>query len=173
MYIKREVLEKIGVLDTKLFMYHEDLEYCWRARIAGYSVVIAPQATVYHHYEFKRNKKLFYWTERNRWVVLLQNYSLGTLLKLLPMLVFMELGMLGYSVLGGWVQYKLRGYVWVMTHIFSILKMRIRTQSLRTVSDNAIMQVMDGELLMSEMNNPVLKHIVSPLSNWYFKKIKK
>ncbi|MDP3995522.1 MAG: glycosyltransferase family 2 protein, partial [bacterium] len=62
--VKRSVLEQVGFLDEKFFMYHEDLDLCWRAKLAGYRVMLAPKAMVYHYYEFNRNKEMFYWTER-------------------------------------------------------------------------------------------------------------
>ena len=101
MLIKKEVLDKIGMFDEKFFMYHEDLDLCWRARLAGYKIILAPKSIVYHFYEFNRNKKMLYWTERNRWVCLLQNYSISTLIKLFPMLFIVELMMIVYSLIGG------------------------------------------------------------------------
>jgi GT2 family glycosyltransferase len=46
---RREMLAEIGLLDEDLFMYLEDVELNWRAQLAGYRVVFAPQAVVYHH----------------------------------------------------------------------------------------------------------------------------
>jgi len=172
MLIKKEVIEKIGMLDEKLFMYHEDLDFSWRAQLAGFSVMIAPQATVYHYYEFSRNKKLFYWTERNRLAVLLQNYCLRTLLLLLPMLVFIEFAMLGYSVLGRWARYKLLGYGWVIAHLPQIIATRRRVQKKRALSDREMIKRMEAKLEMSEVENPILKYIVSPIAVLYYRIIR-
>ena len=46
---KREVFERIGLLDTRFFMYVEDVDFCYRAEKAGYSVYCFPNATVIHH----------------------------------------------------------------------------------------------------------------------------
>lgn len=35
--IKKEVIEKIGMLDEKIFMYGEDVEYCWKAKRSGFT----------------------------------------------------------------------------------------------------------------------------------------
>lgn len=48
MLIKREVIEKIGLLDDKIFMYEEDVEYCFRANNAGYKVGWTNQAEIIH-----------------------------------------------------------------------------------------------------------------------------
>jgi GT2 family glycosyltransferase len=46
---RREMLEDIGLFDEELFMYLEDVDLNWRAQLAGYRAVFAPQAVVYHH----------------------------------------------------------------------------------------------------------------------------
>jgi GT2 family glycosyltransferase len=48
MFVKREVFKKIGFLDERYFLYLEDLEFCQRAKQAGFKIVFAPQALVWH-----------------------------------------------------------------------------------------------------------------------------
>ena len=46
--IKKEVVEKIGLLCEDFFMYYEDIEWSLRARGAGYKTVVAPAAHIWH-----------------------------------------------------------------------------------------------------------------------------
>ncbi len=47
--IKREVIERIGLLDEGFYPYlGEDMDYCARARRAGYKIIVAPSAEVVH-----------------------------------------------------------------------------------------------------------------------------
>src|SRR3989344_9639576 len=46
--IKKEVVEKIGLLCEDFFMYYEDIEWSLRARKAGYKTAIAPAAHIWH-----------------------------------------------------------------------------------------------------------------------------
>lgn len=46
--IKKEVFEKIGELDSKFFLYYEDADFSLRAKKAGFKVVFAPKAIVFH-----------------------------------------------------------------------------------------------------------------------------
>jgi GT2 family glycosyltransferase len=46
--IRRTALDEIGALDDSLFMYAEDLDWCWRAREAGWQVWFTPDAVVRH-----------------------------------------------------------------------------------------------------------------------------
>jgi GT2 family glycosyltransferase len=48
-YIRREVIERIGVLDAeRYFCYYEDIDYCLRVREAGFSVWCAGEVRVAH-----------------------------------------------------------------------------------------------------------------------------
>jgi hypothetical protein len=46
--LPRRALQEIGLLDEGFLMYYEDSEWCYRARLFGYTVRLAPQAVVYH-----------------------------------------------------------------------------------------------------------------------------
>jgi GT2 family glycosyltransferase len=46
--IRREVIEKVGLLDEGYFMYFEDSDYCRAARAAGFRVHYYPSARVVH-----------------------------------------------------------------------------------------------------------------------------
>ena len=48
MMIRREVLEQIGLLDERFFMYCEDVDICYRARQAGWEVLYCPHAVITH-----------------------------------------------------------------------------------------------------------------------------
>lgn len=46
--VRREAVERIGLLDDRFFAYHEDIDWCYRARQAGFKLMVVPAATVYH-----------------------------------------------------------------------------------------------------------------------------
>jgi N-acetylglucosaminyl-diphospho-decaprenol L-rhamnosyltransferase len=46
--IRREVFEKIGLLDEGFFMYFEEVDFCKRAKDAGFRVGYVPQSRVIH-----------------------------------------------------------------------------------------------------------------------------
>lgn len=48
MMIRREVIDEIGLLDDNIFMYGEDIEYCFRARHHHWDVAIEPNAKLIH-----------------------------------------------------------------------------------------------------------------------------
>jgi GT2 family glycosyltransferase len=46
--VRREVFETVGLLDEAFFLYYEDMDYCRRARRAGWRVRLCPAALVRH-----------------------------------------------------------------------------------------------------------------------------
>ncbi len=45
---KREVLEKIGFFDEGMFMYVEEVDWCYRTKKAGYKVMFTPVTSIVH-----------------------------------------------------------------------------------------------------------------------------
>lgn len=48
MAIKRDVFEKIGILDEKYFLYYEDNDFSQRAKSAGFSIIYQPKSVIWH-----------------------------------------------------------------------------------------------------------------------------
>jgi GT2 family glycosyltransferase len=48
MWIRRDLIDAIGALDERFFMYCEDVDLCWRCHEAGREVWYAPEAVVTH-----------------------------------------------------------------------------------------------------------------------------
>lgn len=46
--IKREMIERVGILDKKYFLYSEDVDYSLRVKKAGYKVLFCPKSIVWH-----------------------------------------------------------------------------------------------------------------------------
>lgn len=46
--IKRKVIEKIGLIDPRFFIYYEETDWCSRARAEDYEVLVIPRARIWH-----------------------------------------------------------------------------------------------------------------------------
>ena len=46
--MRREMIDDVGLLDDDFFIYYEDTDLSWRARLRGWKVVYSPQAYVRH-----------------------------------------------------------------------------------------------------------------------------
>ena len=49
MAVKREVLEKIGLLDPIYFAFYEEIDFCRRASCSGYEIALVPRSRIHHH----------------------------------------------------------------------------------------------------------------------------
>jgi len=59
MMVRREVVDQVGLLDEKFFMYGDDLDWCYRIKKAGWKVYYVPQAQIIH-YGGKSSQKVPY-----------------------------------------------------------------------------------------------------------------
>jgi GT2 family glycosyltransferase len=75
MMIRREVFDRIGLLDDYYFMYYEEVDFCLRARRAGFRVRYVPQSRIVHligkssgvtSRETRNKRRPAYWFESRR-----------------------------------------------------------------------------------------------------------
>jgi hypothetical protein len=48
MFVRREAIERVGLLDERYFMYGEDLDWAFRMKRAGWRITYTPRTTVRH-----------------------------------------------------------------------------------------------------------------------------
>ena len=48
MLVRRDVWEQLGGFDTRLRLFRDDLDFCWRVQAAGYRVQVVTDAVLYH-----------------------------------------------------------------------------------------------------------------------------
>jgi len=58
MMVRQTVINKIGLLDDRFFMYGEDLDWCYRIKESGFQVIYFPQTKVIHYKGQSGRKKL-------------------------------------------------------------------------------------------------------------------
>ncbi len=61
-FIRREVVEKIGLPNKDLFIFCDDTDYCLRSILAGYKILYIPSALMDKEKFFSNDS----WTERNK-----------------------------------------------------------------------------------------------------------
>jgi GT2 family glycosyltransferase len=138
---KREVFERIGVFDPQYFAYLEDVDIGFRARLAGYRIVLAPRAQVLHHggataaslgdfqlYQFIKNSHLLLW----------KNVPLTLLIKMLPRVAVIQGLLFGAAVRRRAALTALKAYAVVAASLPMILVKRRRVQRLRSTEVSEI-----------------------------------
>lgn len=169
-----KVLEEVGLFDSEFFMYHEDTDLSWRIRQAGHDLILADKSIMYHKYQFSRSVLQFYYMERNRMIMLFENFRIGTLLLILPPFLIMEIGLLGYALLRGLAKGKIKVYGYFLNYKnwARMIKNRREKLKLRKVSDREIAKLIIGKVEFQEIANPILNYLVNPVFNFYWKVVR-
>ena len=172
--IRPEVFQKIGGYNEELYMYHDDLELSLKVRLAGYKVILAPRSIIFHKYEFSRSVGMIYYMERNRYLTLLSFYPAYLLALIALPALLMDLGMLFYSALGGWfkAELKIYGYFCHFKNYDKILVERKKIRQLSAAPFSDLARDFAGRIEFQEIANPVLKYVVNPLFDLYWRLIK-
>ena len=146
MFCTRKIFDEIGLFDPTFFAYHEELDLGWRARIFGYKSYYVPETVIHHHgsAHWKWSPEVFYLLERNRWLVLLKNYSTKTLFRLFPSLIIIELAMLAFFTSKGILLKKLQSYGSILKLGSHIRKEHTMIDQKRKFTDNEIMSSFCG-----------------------------
>ncbi len=167
-----DLLKQFGLWDGDFFMYHEDLEYSLRLRMAGYRVVLVRDSVFYHKYQFARSITKFYWMERNRYGVMLMFFRWPTLLLLLPIGIPLEIGLWLFAWRGGWMEEKIKVYRYWMDidHWKLWLGKRRQTQAIRKVTDRTLLKNAASGIYFQDqqVQNPLVTHLANPVMNVYY-----
>lgn len=149
--VEQRAFKEVGGFDESYFLYAEDMDLSWRIRLAGYECIYVPSMRASHEWMMTTSRhtnplsQYHYLLERNRLQTLLKNYSLRTLLSIIPWYVLIKMAHLAWLVVHGRVidvKALLRAFVWVGHNLKEVLGKRQSVQSLRKRSDREIQKLM-------------------------------
>jgi GT2 family glycosyltransferase len=72
---RRDVWQKVGLLDDRFFMYYEETEWCVRVGRSGYQLMVVPMAMIWHKISIEAraaSPRIYYYMVRNRLLFLRQ-----------------------------------------------------------------------------------------------------
>ena len=150
LFTSREVLDKIGLLDSFLFLYHDDLDLGWRAAQMGISSLYVPDSIIYHaeSYALKWSAKKFYWLERNRKYCLLTHYSKKTYAKMLPSLILVDFFVWFFYLSKGFIGSKIKADLEILRNKKSIEKKYQELESKKIVPDEELIKQFPDEIFV-------------------------
>jgi len=155
--------------DESFFYMFEDHDFGVRARLQGSSVLSVTDAYCYHGagtaglsirqlgtYSTRR----VYYLIRNRWIVILKNFSIRTMIVCLPFYLFYELAQVAIVIKKRWHREWGQAIVWMVANLPSVLRERRKVQSARRISDRELL--VGGRLpLRAEMRTGRLERIAT------------
>jgi GT2 family glycosyltransferase len=152
---RRRVLEDVGSFDEDFFMYYEDVDFSFRAQLAGYRCISAPLARV-HHLEGASARALpkprnFYLT-RNAFTVIVKNFPRRLLMRHAHVLLWEMAKRAGSPLLRGDFS-AILGYLAGLAHLGVTLRKRQEIQGHRKIPDVQIDDMLKKNLaILKEIN---------------------
>ena len=90
------------MFDENYFIYYEDVDLAFRARLAGWQCLYVPQAIAFHHHSWslgqESSQKIFF-IERNKILTILKNWPIRAMLLYAPLIIGYDLMADGYYIL--------------------------------------------------------------------------
>jgi GT2 family glycosyltransferase len=152
MLVSRHAWARVGLPDERLASSRQDVDFCWRARLAGFRVLVTPRAVARHMSAGLTGQRLAahdvarrYEQERGAVASILKNYGLLTLIWILPLYLFQALIRLVVLVLSRRFQdaYQLvAAWGWNLAHLPGTIRRRVRAQAVRSIPDRAVRRSM-------------------------------
>jgi GT2 family glycosyltransferase len=152
MLVSRKAWSRVGVPDERLASSRQDVDFCWRARVAGFRVLMTPRAVARHRSAGVRGERAEpgttvrrYDQERGALASILKNYGLLSLAWVLPLYLIQGLIRLAVLVLSRRFQdaYQLlAAWGWNIVHLPGTLKRRVRAQAVRSLPDRSVRRSM-------------------------------
>ncbi|MEN9327347.1 MAG: hypothetical protein RI947_155 [Candidatus Parcubacteria bacterium] len=163
LFVPRSFFQDVGGFQELFFMYGEDQDLSWRGLMKGYVHYLSAQALAYHDYEFSRNTQKWYHSEKNRLMMVLQNYSLKTIILIAPLFLVHELLMLFFHIYNHTFVQKMRAYLFVIMNLRRVMKIRSKVQNERSIQDADIVPQFDGALDSPLFRMAILKYLINPV----------
>ncbi|MGB9880645.1 MAG: glycosyltransferase family 2 protein [Anaerolineae bacterium] len=159
--IRRDLFIALGGFDEAFFLYMEDTDLSWRARLAGYRCLYVPSSIVLHDYVLRFGPLKTFYQERNRYLMLLKGLHWATLLALLPALLLAEGITWGFTLLRDRAHWrnKIRAYQWIASHWQEVMGKRKLTQRSRKVRDRDLLQRCTYRLAYGQLDTGILGHM--------------
>jgi len=154
MLVKREVLEEVGVFDEDYFAYFEETDLCHRIWLAGYKICYVPESVMYHKggttANYLPSSFILYHSYKNRIYTLLKNFEAGTLIRVLPIHIFLcEIISLLYLLTGKLSLFIAlqKALIWIIINLPKIIKERLRIQrSIRKINDKDYLSIVEKKV---------------------------
>ena len=179
LFTSRKVLDKVGLLDEFLFLYHDDLDLGWRAAQIGINSYYVPKSKIYHaeSYSLKWSAKKFYWLERNRKYCLLTHYSKETYQKMKFSLMLVDLFVWTFYFSKGFLGAKIKADLEIRRHKQFIEKKYHELEKKKNVSDDILIRTFPDEIFVpsnvsQESINQSFNSILTKLSKKIKEKIR-
>ena len=176
LFTSKAVLDKVGLLDPFLFLYHDDLDLGWRAAQMGIDSFYVPKSIIYHaeSYALKWSAKKFYWLERNRKYCLLTHYSKETYAKMRLSLFLVDLCVWLFYLSKGFLGAKIKAELDIFRNRKTIKIRHKQLEKIKIISDKELIKKFPDEIFVPKnVSEPIFNQLFNNILSTLSKKVKK
>ena len=169
-FTTKKLFEKIGMFDSFLFLYHDDLDLSWRASMQKIDSFYVPTITVFHKesYNFQWSSKKFYWLERNRKYCILTHYSKETQKKIANELFLSDVLVWISYFFKGFLLVKIKAELEIRKNKNKIEEKYLELEKIKLVSDEEMIKKFSDEIWIPK---DVSNNFFNKLFNFILKKL--
>jgi len=176
LFTSKVVLDKVGLLDPFLFLYHDDLDLGWRAAQMGIDSFYVPKSIIYHaeSYTLKWSAKKFYWLERNRKYCLLTHYSKETYAKMRLSLFLVDLCVWLFYLSKGFLGAKIKAELDIFRNRKAIKIRHKQLEKIKIISDKELIKKFPDKIFVPKnVSEPIFNQLFNNILSTLSKKVKK
>lgn len=169
------VLNKVGLFDPFIFLYHDDVDFGWRAAQIGIKSYYVPTSVIYHvkSYNLQWGAEKFFWLERNRRYCLLTHYSKKTYNKILPFLVIVEMLVWCVYLSKGFIRSKIRADKDIARNKRQILQKYEELENKKIISDSELIKNFPDTIFVSDnISGNVIGRVFNSILSFLSKRAK-
>jgi len=172
LFASSKVFKKIGLLDSFIFLYHDDLDLGWRAAQIGIKSYFVPKSVIYHaeSYSLKWSEKKFFWLERNRKYCLLTHYSKQTQKKMFFSLMMVDILVWIFYISKGFFRAKIKAEIEIRKNKSVIEKKYEELEKKKIVLDEELIRLFPDSIFVPKN---VSSSIMSKFFNMILTKLSK
>ena len=176
LFVPSSIFKNVGLLDPFIFLYHDDLDFGWRAAQLGIKSYYVPSSVIYHaeSYLLRWNAEKFFWLERNRKYCLLTHYSKETYAKMRSSLFLVDLCVWMVYLSKGFLVAKIKAELDIYRNREAIKIRYNQLEKIKTVSDKELIKKFSDEIFVPKnVSEPIFNQLFNNILSALSKKVKK
>lgn len=148
MFLRKSALSVSGLLDVTIVHHMDEIDLCWRLRMAGFKLYVQPNSVIHHigggtitQHSFAKT----YWNHRNALYIMLKNYELKNVIKYVPVHILLDFvaALQGLLTLNfTMVRAIATAHLWLIWHGNLIMFKRSKVQRKRKLPDSEVLPFM-------------------------------
>ncbi len=176
LFTQTKTMKKIGLFDSFLFLYHDDLDLGWRASCLNIKSFFVPTIKIRHisSYNLKWSSQKFFWLERNRKYCLLTHYSEKTRQKIKLEMFFVDVLVYFSYFLKGMIKAKIQADIDILKNKKMIKRKYQELENKKLIQDKILIKNFSNTIFIpDDVSKEFSGKLFNKVLNYFSTKAKK